>query len=318
MLNNPIRNNVYIFLVLTIGIQKAPLNAATLIVDQSGNGDYFYIADAYAAVDNDIRDTIIVRAGTYTENIGVMDKPVVLIGVDRNSVFWIDANAGYNNIVDFSHPWLIIEDITFSQGIVDISVFERIEGCVFDDSWIMTCGSSTGGLTFMNSIFKNSQYLFQSNNCGGGPLEFINCVAYNINGSNGHMRTNSSITVTNCIFSNVGAFSPQDDDSRITITYSCLYNSENYDGGYQNVSNSPSFVDPSNNDFRLQSSSPCIDTGSVISLYNDPDGSRNDMGVYGGPNSLGGSGPIITNLIINPTSAEVGATITIQATATTE
>ncbi|MEM8883498.1 MAG: Ig-like domain-containing protein [Planctomycetota bacterium] len=35
--------------------------------------------------------------------------------------------------------------------------------------------------------------------------------------------------------------------------------------------------------FSLQSSSPAIDAGHPASKYNDPDGSRNDMGAYGGP-----------------------------------
>ena len=33
-----------------------------------------------------------------------------------------------------------------------------------------------------------------------------------------------------------------------------------------------------NEDFSLMSSSPCIDAGNPDQLYNDPDGSRNDIG----------------------------------------
>ena len=36
-------------------------------------------------------------------------------------------------------------------------------------------------------------------------------------------------------------------------------------------------------DFNLQNGSPCINTGNPSSSYNDPDGSRSDMGAYGGP-----------------------------------
>jgi len=38
-------------------------------------------------------------------------------------------------------------------------------------------------------------------------------------------------------------------------------------------------------DFHLQSSSPCVDAGSIWAFYNDTDGTRNDMGCYGGPNA---------------------------------
>lgn len=36
-------------------------------------------------------------------------------------------------------------------------------------------------------------------------------------------------------------------------------------------------------DFKLSQSSPCINSGNSDASYNDPDGSRNDQGAYGGP-----------------------------------
>jgi predicted outer membrane repeat protein len=39
-----------------------------------------------------------------------------------------------------------------------------------------------------------------------------------------------------------------------------------------------------NDDLTLQSASPCIDTGNPAVRYNDPDGTPNDMGAYGGIN----------------------------------
>lgn len=50
-----------------------------------------------------------------------------------------------------------------------------------------------------------------------------------------------------------------------------------------NILGDPLFVDPENGDFRLQTGSPCIDAGNPDPIYNDPDGSRNDMGAFGGP-----------------------------------
>lgn len=49
----------------------------------------------------------------------------------------------------------------------------------------------------------------------------------------------------------------------------------------------PQFVDeplPSGiMDFRLKPVSPCIDAGDPAASYNDRNGSRNDIGAYGGP-----------------------------------
>jgi hypothetical protein len=50
--------------------------------------------------------------------------------------------------------------------------------------------------------------------------------------------------------------------------------------GIGNISDDPMFVNPSLNDYRLQWGSPCIDTGNPDPQYNDPDGTRADMGAF--------------------------------------
>jgi len=50
--------------------------------------------------------------------------------------------------------------------------------------------------------------------------------------------------------------------------------------GTCNIDSDPLFVDASSGDYHLTLDSPCIDTGSPWEWYNDPDGTRCDMGVY--------------------------------------
>jgi len=54
------------------------------------------------------------------------------------------------------------------------------------------------------------------------------------------------------------------------------------------ISAAPSaiFANVSKANYRLRSGSPCINSGDPAKKFNDPDGSRNDMGAYGGPKAL--------------------------------
>jgi hypothetical protein len=45
----------------------------------------------------------------------------------------------------------------------------------------------------------------------------------------------------------------------------------------------PAFTDPASLDFTLQPGSPAIDAGDPDPAFDDPDGTRNDIGIYGGP-----------------------------------
>ncbi|GEM_PF-2629931 len=73
------------------------------------------------------------------------------------------------------------------------------------------------------------------------------------------------------------------------LTYNCYYNNSlgNYSlgapyraSGIGEITANPLFRAPASLDFRLQSNSPCINAGDPDVSYNDPDGSRSDMGVF--------------------------------------
>lgn len=92
-------------------------------------------------------------------------------------------------------------------------------------------------------------------------------------------------------------------------------------GGPGNLYTGPSaFVDSANTigrDVRLGTNSAARDKGVLGSRYDDPDGTRNDMGAFGGPYcqrffTSASDGPIV-HQIIAPASVRKGETLTIEA-----
>jgi len=117
--------------------------------------------------------------------------------------------------------------------------------------------------------------------------------------------------------------------SETYASYNCAYaNSINTLPGTGNIFSDPQFVlfsltdPPESLDYHLRSSSPCIDAGNPDPQYNDLDGTRNDMGVYGGTEPLGPtpipipppSYPAVTNLSLFPVIVPGNGTIEIRAT----
>jgi len=141
----------------------------------------------------------------------------------------------------------------------------------------------------------------QTDNCAGG----IYALNSNINLENVTVTQNTSnlgagfygiysasITLLNSIMwndSDYDIYFPANGGSgnSISMHYSCIQGglpnvSATVIWGEGNITDDPLFIDPENGDFHLQSNSPCIDSGDPAPIYLDYDGSRNDIGAYGG------------------------------------
>ena len=118
-----------------------------------------------------------------------------------------------------------------------------------------------------------------------------------------YVRGAAPAYVANNIFSGCGGYSVYGDiGSHVTAEYNCNSESSynNVTVGSGTITNNPRFVNPDTWDFRLMTGSACIDAGNPDASYNDLDGTRNDMGVFGGFWSgvtNGGIVPITTNTI---------------------
>lgn len=69
------------------------------------------------------------------------------------------------------------------------------------------------------------------------------------------------------------------------VDYNCTFNNQGYNGppgtgGANAISADPLFDGLGSRNYRLRAGSPCIDAGNPGPQFNDPDGSRNDIGAF--------------------------------------
>src|SRR5262249_38342360 len=99
----------------------------------------------------------------------------------------------------------------------------------------------------------------------------------------------SPLILNNIITVNAeGGIVCRDPASLPTIAYNDLWQNQPADTsgcplGAGNRHEDPRFADAARGDYRLRGESPLIDAGDPDAALNDADGSRNDIGAYGGP-----------------------------------
>jgi hypothetical protein len=188
--------------------------------------------------------------------------------------------------------------------------------------------SQGGAPTLRNCIFSGNSSTSRAagiTNMGYSQIRLINCtlsgnatLAPSAGGLYNSWAT-ATADVLNCILWNNTASggtteSAQMDNYQgtLTVDYTCVEGWAGGLGGTGNIGDDPCFVDAdgpddtigtSDDNVRLLLDSPCIDAGHPGAEYKDPDGSRNDMGAYGGlwadvggPGSHSGTGFIFTSI----------------------
>lgn len=111
---------ILVFSFLNIGVEICKASDGNVLyVGGSGVGNYSTIQDAINGSNN--YDTIYVYSGEYHENI-IIDKPVNLIGLNKNLVFVFGGNKLYTVLLKSS--WVNISGFTIQNGEVGICILE--------------------------------------------------------------------------------------------------------------------------------------------------------------------------------------------------
>ncbi len=189
-----------------------------------------------------------------------------------------------------------------------------LTNCVFSGNVSETSGGGLKNMGYSSAIVVNCT--FSGNfavGSGGGiyntwataSVEVLNCILWD-NSDSGGTDESTQIHI---------------DEGTVSVDYTCVKDLSGGLGGTGNIGDDPWFVDADgpddvvgteDDDVHLLEDSPCIDTGHPAPQYQDIDGSRNDMGAYGGqfgeitePPLYTGTGFIITNIGDLPTT-EIG------------
>jgi hypothetical protein len=286
--------------------------AETLVVDQSGAGDYITIQEAINEASEG--DTIQIGPGTYLEYLDVK-KNVSLIGAGPNFTWLNSASKPDNNTVCGIY---IIKALSGTISGMRITAIQHginfsVSGC---------------SLTIRNCIFDNCANGVSTHDISNTIYLYNNVFAYCNIGFYGYVKDDSfSFTLKGNIIAYNKTYGIQYSCAggcygSTQIAYNNVYeNGANYAGnagvGMGDISKNPRFIDAESGNYVLQSSSPCINSG--VPGWLDPDGSRSDMGPYATMTAKSfwpypEHGPIVKELSIIPSAIPKGGKLSIKAT----
>ncbi|WP_193213659.1 right-handed parallel beta-helix repeat-containing protein [Luteolibacter marinus] len=337
------RRSIALAILASSGIAAA----TTAYVDQANagdpamNGTAAHPYDTIQAAISDLflgADDILVYPGTYHENLTIT-KNVTLRSHD----------GPHTTLIDGSKRSPHAHGITFNE-----SLNVTIEGFTISGAQTGIYQPARGSLTLKNLILVGNTgdgvlAAAPPNSSERAKLVIYNCV-FAANTESGIQINNyysyptnyhASMAAYNNIFIGngsygieMGANSSYDGSGSILIDYNNAigntagnYNtnlSTRYSTGAHSISTSPTFVGGTGplttRDFRLvPGNNPCIDSGMPGLSWLDPDGTRNDMGAYGGPGAQRfytspNDGPFIRDVTIREGLVPKGSTFTIDAT----
>ncbi|MDD5072780.1 MAG: hypothetical protein PHX64_03250 [Candidatus Omnitrophica bacterium] len=234
-------------------------------------------------------DTIYIGAGEYTEKEGFTVKSNIklvgqgadktLIKLGKSGLSIISSRGSVNNVA--------IKDLSIEVNgqplrVSGVDSF-LLKDCVLISRNLSTCIEVSGvkNAQILNCDIVNASYGLM---LWGGPIELVvrNSVFYN-----------NKVGICSAKLPPPG--NPRDlpkgyleeyynkprEDISLTLSYNLFYNLKDFldcRKGEKDILLDPRFANAAKDDFHLRGDSPCVDGGDPDAKYNDPDGSRNDIG----------------------------------------
>ncbi len=238
--------------------------------------DHFYIYNNEVHTSGDVEqgaEGIAVGAGCrygeiYNNYIHHLDKTGLYVDGWDTPTYDIKV---YGNVLDSCNQGIAIgsekggpvENVSVFRNVICHSVGYGINIA----SWVND-GLRKNIRVFNNTIYKNGTYIYY---CGGIMIESSN--VENISVLNNICSENLQLQI--------GVNTDALDE--VTVEYNLINGEQVHDlsfFGEHYIEDSPGFVDATSLNLELSENSPARDAGHPDTQYNDPDGTRNDMGAY--------------------------------------
>ncbi len=262
--------------------------------------DYIDVKTAVESYIIDDGDSVLLKPGEHsTFAFSFLGKGVHLIGIggaQQTYLIWLPKYTESGKLIHDSTFVRMtggtIRGLTIKDGYayygagIYTSNNATIQQCIITDNkaGILYNGGLGGGLyltgnsTILNCIIQNNH----ADDFGSGVYINSNASSVNIKNctfSGNNLFSNSpNVIIENTIFNIVYTGIDLQSPYLPTIKYS-------YAGTYWSIQDTTNVTGNLllSEDFHLLPGSVCIDSGNPDSAFNDPNGSRNDIGAYGGP-----------------------------------